>query len=327
MDRVSIIVPVYNVEKYLKKCISSIINQTYINWELLLIDDGSTDNSGLICDEFVERDQRIQVYHMKNHGVAAARNKGLEIAKGKYVFFIDSDDYIDSKYLEHFLMNSSADFLCSGYQNRRDEDSESKISVNRYEPLKISVSEYKKNYMKYKIMRNFVPMVRFKMNIIQKSKIRFDENVKLGEDVRFNLKYLNNCKEIEVTSYTDYVYWYHQSSATGRFFENRIEKEREECMLTEEFFGETTGENFFRYYCWHAAIGHYERILREKPECKKKVKRLLKQTYNDIYFRQSMKYMWKQGTKDMKIEAICIYFHVPNLCSVILNIIGKIKKQ
>ncbi|GHU54485.1 hypothetical protein AGMMS49975_14960 [Clostridia bacterium] len=93
-DLISVIVPVYNVEKYLRECIESIINQTYRQLEILLIDDGSKDASGLICDEYAEKDARIKVVHQQNGGVAAARNKGLDLAKGQYIMCVDSDDYV-----------------------------------------------------------------------------------------------------------------------------------------------------------------------------------------------------------------------------------------
>jgi len=98
--KISVILPVYNVEKYLRKCIDSILNQTHINYELIIIDDGSTNNSGNIYDEYKLKDNRIQVIHQNNQGLSVARNVGIDLAKGKYITFIDSDDYIDKKYLE-----------------------------------------------------------------------------------------------------------------------------------------------------------------------------------------------------------------------------------
>lgn len=91
---VSIVVPVYNVEKYLNRCISSIVNQTYENIEIILVDDGSKDNSGEICDEWAEKDTRIKVIHKSNGGLSSARNAGASVAQGEYISFIDSDDYI-----------------------------------------------------------------------------------------------------------------------------------------------------------------------------------------------------------------------------------------
>lgn len=95
MPKVSIIIPVYKAEKCLKRCIESVLNQTYKDWELLLIDDGSPDRSGDICDEYTKRDNRIRVFHKNNGGVSSARNLGLDNVNGEYVTFVDSDDLID----------------------------------------------------------------------------------------------------------------------------------------------------------------------------------------------------------------------------------------
>ena len=100
---ISIVVPVYNVEKYITRCLDSILNQTYTNFELILINDGSTDSSGKICEDYQSRESRITVLNQENQGLSAARNEGIEIAQGKYITFIDSDDYVYPKYLEKLL--------------------------------------------------------------------------------------------------------------------------------------------------------------------------------------------------------------------------------
>lgn len=99
-DLISVIVPVYKVEKYINKCVDSIINQTYTNLEIILVDDGSPDICGEICDDFFKKDKRIKVIHKENGGLSDARNAGIKIAKGKYITFIDSDDYIEPNYIE-----------------------------------------------------------------------------------------------------------------------------------------------------------------------------------------------------------------------------------
>ena len=111
---ISVIVPVYNVEKYIEKCIDSISKQTYRNLEIILIDDGSTDNSGQICDEYLKMDSRIQVYHKKNGGLSSARNAGLRVARGEWVGFVDSDDYIEPDMYETLLgsMGEDVDIVC-----------------------------------------------------------------------------------------------------------------------------------------------------------------------------------------------------------------------
>ena len=102
-ELISIIVPIYNVEEYLVKCLDSIVNQTYSNLEIILIDDGSTDNSGKICDEYASKDDRIIIIHQVNSGVSNARNKGLKIAQGNYIGFVDPDDYIEKEMYEQLL--------------------------------------------------------------------------------------------------------------------------------------------------------------------------------------------------------------------------------
>lgn len=121
----SVIVPVYNVEIVLERCIVSILGQTIQNFELILVDDGSTDQSGIICDQYQQKDARIKIIHQKNSGVSCARNSGLKIATGKYITFVDSDDYIDTTYLEN-LNASSADFVIGGFEIEQNETGESK---------------------------------------------------------------------------------------------------------------------------------------------------------------------------------------------------------
>lgn len=117
MPKVSIIVPVYKVEKYLDECVESLINQTYSDFEIILVDDGSPDRCGLICDEWAVKDSRIVCVHKENGGISSARNAGLEHAAGEYIVFVDSDDYVDSKYLEILVSameESKADVVMCG---------------------------------------------------------------------------------------------------------------------------------------------------------------------------------------------------------------------
>ncbi len=115
-DLITIIIPIYNVEKYIEKCINSAINQTYKNLEIILVDDGSKDSSGYICDEFAKKDNRIIVIHKENGGLSDARNKGLDIAKGKYIFLLDGDDSINDcaiEYLHNLIVENNADIATS----------------------------------------------------------------------------------------------------------------------------------------------------------------------------------------------------------------------
>ena len=132
-DLISIIVPVYNVEKYLNKCIDSIINQTYKNIEIILVDDGSTDNSGKICDEYLLRDSRIKVIHKNNGGLSSARNEGINISSGEYIGFVYSDDWVEPNMYEEMykkILYSNADIVDCGYWKEYENKSIKYISAN-----------------------------------------------------------------------------------------------------------------------------------------------------------------------------------------------------
>lgn len=135
MSEISIIVPVYNVEKYLENCIESILNQTFKDFELILVDDGSTDNSGKICDIYEKKDTRIKVIHKNNGGLSSARNAGLDIACGKYIGFVDSDDSIHPKMYEvlyNLIKNHKSDISCCNYKCTYD------ISCKEHEELNLN---------------------------------------------------------------------------------------------------------------------------------------------------------------------------------------------
>lgn len=118
-DLISVIIPIYNVEKYLHKCICSVLTQTYQNMEIILVDDGSMDSSGIICDEYIKKDRRVKVIHKKNGGLSDARNAGIDVATGEYLCFIDSDDFIHKQYVEilyDILMKNDADIAVCNFQ-------------------------------------------------------------------------------------------------------------------------------------------------------------------------------------------------------------------
>lgn len=208
---VSIIIPVYNVEKYIENCIESIVNQTYKNIEIILVDDGSTDKSGSICDKFSKIDNRISVIHKTNGGLSSARNNGLKVCNGKYVTFIDSDDWIKKDFVETMLsiaINSSADLVISGlisktnYDFIDDNNNNDYKEINRIQAIEcclygekgIDVSACGKLYSK-KLFENIV----------------FPEK-KLYEDFLIFDEIINASNKIMLTSYCGYFYLQRQGS-------------------------------------------------------------------------------------------------------------------
>ena len=138
MPKISVIVPVYKVEKYLHECVDSILTQTFPDFELILVDDGSPDNCGKICDEYAEKDSRVRVIHQENQGLSGARNSGMDVARGEYIAFVDSDDRVDIRYLELLLaaVKDGADVAVCRHKEFTDGDSlpdwEGNASIQSY---------------------------------------------------------------------------------------------------------------------------------------------------------------------------------------------------
>lgn len=213
---ISVIVPVYNVEKYLDKCIKSIVNQTYSKLEIILIDDGSKDSSLEICNNWQKRDKRIRVYHQKNMGVSKARNKGLDIAQGDYISFIDSDDIIDGRLYETFTeeYNKNIDiirFRCQTHYGKYRVNSismqEGEFQFKKDDPLKYDMFFLKHSF-------GSVCFSIFSKKVIAKT--RFDERYKYGEDYLFYFNVLQNCKSIYISNQILYHYLINEFSATRK---------------------------------------------------------------------------------------------------------------
>ena len=185
MPKVSVIVPVYGVEKYVSKCIESVLNQTYSGWELILVDDGSPDRSGAICDEYAQKDCRIKVIHKENGGVSSARNVGLDNAKGDWVTFIDGDDWIDKQCLEVCLETVRNEHVDLAQFNYRMIDEKGNITPT---PIKEALAMESKKYIERGTFNVCVGGALIAHSLIQEHKIRFPEGIKLAEDQIFIMR-------------------------------------------------------------------------------------------------------------------------------------------
>lgn len=210
--KISIIVPVYKVEKYLHKCIDSILCQSFTDFEVLLIDDESPDNSGKICDNYATKDNRIQVVHKKNEGVSAARNTGLKLAKGEWITFIDSDDWIEDNYLQiciDKINKYELDLLQVSYRRINNAN---RVLYQSIEETGLQESELYISTNKFLIT---VWGGFFKKNLIQKQNLKFDTSLKLGEDQLFIYKYILSCNRCMRIKDLFYNYRYNNESATA----------------------------------------------------------------------------------------------------------------
>lgn len=199
--RISVIVPVYNVEKYLHKCVDSILAQTFTAFELILVDDGSSDGSGAICDEYAQKDNRVSVIHKSNGGVSSARNAGIDAAKGKWICFVDSDDYVDINYLSDFNTSEGIDIAFQGYKVVDDDGKISEIHMINQTNLDtlqlIAVAEdcYIINSPCFKL---------FKKENVSVHQLSFDEKISYGEDHLFSLTYMLYAEKCSYTPYMGY---------------------------------------------------------------------------------------------------------------------------
>lgn len=230
---VSLIIPVYNNKFFLNKCIESVLNQTYKNIEVILINDGSSDGSGHICDVYAEKDKRIKVIHQENQGVSVARNKGLDKASGTFIQFVDSDDYIEDKMTEILVteMNENIDVTMCGYKSiHRDKDGKIRsTNSNVYKESHISKESFSKKFGIYfkDMFINFIWNKLYRVDIIKNNNVYFDSDIGWGEDLIFNLDYLEHCNNISIIKDSLYSYVeYNDASITTTFNENKY-KDRE----------------------------------------------------------------------------------------------------
>ena len=209
-DLISVIVPIYNAEKYLKRCIESIINQTYSNIEIILVNDGSLDKSIEICNKYAKIDTRIKIINKENGGASSARNAGISISNGKYISFVDCDDYIEPELISKLLQNIDNYNLSVCAYNIVDSNKIIKTSLTKKQnDFQIDNKEFINNLFyiddKYDY-EGFIFNKLFIKYIINENNIRFDEDIYYNEDRLFIYKYVMCCNKISFSKYIGYNY-------------------------------------------------------------------------------------------------------------------------
>lgn len=214
---ISIIIPVYNVERYLRECLDSIALLKAFSWEAILVDDGSTDSSGSICNEYAERDPRFRVIHQKNAGVSAARNAGLEAAKGEWLWFVDSDDTINPNFsIENPEVMRNADYVLFDIHTFKDgEKSSANVSQRR---CRLYDNELDKNTFFVRHQCNHHPRLFYKKTWMMidnlHQRLTFSQGIRVGEDLEFQYKYLTRCQRPVRLDAVLYNYRLREGSAT-----------------------------------------------------------------------------------------------------------------
>ena len=230
MPKISVIVPVYNVEKYLRRCIGCLLKQTFSDYELILVDDGSTDKSGTICDEYEKKDSRIRVIHQENSGAAIARNTGLEKATGDFIMFCDSDDIVSEFWIEHLLCNLSDNELimplcgiCNSASDLGKKECDYNKKILEKNELISSAEWHKLGYLVNTVFSSIV---------IKQFNLRFrtqKDKADYNEDLLFVVSYLTQVDKVCYNGYFDYGYIIHSDSfsrqiSTELYFEKYAEK-------------------------------------------------------------------------------------------------------
>lgn len=233
MCKISVITPVYKVEKYLRKCVDSILNQTFTDFEVIIVDDGSPDSCGKIADEYLKIDKRVKVIHKENGGAPSARNAGIEIAKGEYFYFPDSDDWLEPTYLERLYelaQKSNVEMVVSGYTMEYFEQGESQTySVLTEEKIFASQDEVRKNLHNYfDNMMIAVPWNKlYKASYIKENGLKFP-NLK-WDDLHFNMEVIMDINSVAISNSDGYHFFRsRQGSETTTVFDGLLYKKRKE---------------------------------------------------------------------------------------------------
>lgn len=213
-ELVSIIIPVYNSEKYLEACLQSVLAQTYRNIEILLIDDGSTDRSGVICDAYAVKDTRIHVLHNQNHGVSHSRNCGIKCSKGEFLVFIDSDDSVSETYVEGMVSAASRyDLVISKITDTFTYEGGKKI---KREINGLVNNEFSQNAYVLRAYLRIIGAKLYRAEIIRKHKIYFNENISYAEDQIFNYQYYLYVQSFVYVNKGCYYYFHRKNNSLSQ---------------------------------------------------------------------------------------------------------------
>lgn len=324
---VSIVVPVYNAENYLSPCIESILNQTYKNIEVILVNDGSRDRSGLICEKFAIKDNRVKVIHQKNSGPSTARNVGIKNARGKYIQFVDADDCIEHNMTERLVreMKDNSQLVICGYKIIYKNNNKT-IHINKIPDqygtygkddfLKIFGRLYEERLINSPCNKLYVN------EIIKNFNLNFPEGIKMGEDLLFNLEYFKLCKKVSVIS--EPLYYYiklNNSSLTNSYEENYFSTQKFLYEKVKEFLKDSSSYNAVnkflvnRVYSYNI-IDCFTKIINNNANLSTVEKKgMIKNIISDKSVRENIVY-FKQGRRQEKLVG---YFIEKKLVNAIYN--------
>jgi glycosyltransferase involved in cell wall biosynthesis len=315
MPKISVIIPIYDTEQYLAGCIDSVLAQTYTDFELILVDDGSPDRCPTICDEYAVKDSRVRVFHKKNGGVSTARNLGLDNAQGEFICFIDSDDTVGSNYLMNLAPRGDEDFIQGGVGVLEND------YLKQYMTHEDIFKDYNQFWMQSR--QQWSPKCCLSKAVIDKWHIRYDTSLRMGEDGLFNHIFLSKCQLIRRMKEDDYYYNHdNEASASHKYYPDRLEQQIQLVKRLEHYFADDDIQRV-RWDYWKEVLNHYrvKGIHNSVPAIRKDARDAIKETYRTECFRKCLPYIKKNGSLDEKIEAIYMYYYVHWMYRHILSII------
>lgn len=334
--KISIVVPVYNVEKYLRECIDSVLSQTFSNFELLLINDGSKDDSGAICEEYAQLDSRVRVVHKKNGGLSSARNAGIELSKGKYIIFLDSDDYWignnNLNYLYELAENNEVDVVRGEYISVDEDGEQIKTITKEKKGINLKLMDSVSFYTQAIAGENFSVLFLYRKDAL--GKLRFNEELTIQEDIDFNIRFLSDSHRC---LYTDTIFYVYRKRAYSITTLPQIDKLKDAFYICDVFekYSYITKDSRMRAEYQKQSVLKYLRTLSsmvEEPYYSGASKISMEIGLNDIYIKTIKRLITYKVVNRKSLSIMCppllylkilhlkIFISKKTLCKMLCNI-------
>lgn len=334
--KISIIVPVYNVENYIYRCLNSLINQTLREIEIIIVNDGTLDNSMQICKEFAKRDERIKLYNKNNEGLGLTRNYGLERANGKYIAFVDSDDFLDNDFYEKLYIKAEEENLdvCLGeYMLNLPNDEKKKIDLGIFNDncdnvfpkdilyAMVGVSSKISGKIGMSVWRAI-----YKRRIIQENHIKFlSEREYISEDIFFNMDFLENSIKAGIVKGTYYYYCYNSVSLSHSYRADRFEKTKKMFKKLSELCGKYSESDEFRHGVDELFISYIHGIIYQEVKGKINISEKINHIKSILYDEMVENFI-KRCSNKQDFKQNIINWCIKNKKSVFLYFIYCLKK-
>lgn len=310
---VSIVIPIFNVEDYLPQCIDSVLNQAFTNFEVILIDDGSTDTSGQLCDNYATKDNRIRVIHTSNNGVSIARNTGIHESKGEWICFVDSDDFVDPDFLSNFyLKGNDSDVVIQGLELYHNQENRY-INQVRVETKILEPEDFKQSVENNRLLHIGYPTAKaYRKRLLLESNICFKTNISFHEDHIFVLEFLRVANRIQLIDSISYKYRVlHSNNSLSRKRHswkmlNDSADQMLQCLdsMSDRFLlKNSTYENSIYTFAYYPKIEAVYELFRTSMNCSYR-----NEYYNLVIKREQLKAQFKpEDVKHKFIKFILVY--------------------